>query len=214
VLAQRTRRVTLVLEELFDPHNAAACLRSAEAFGIQDVHVVAAKHAFQPSPRVVQGADKWLHVRQHADTASCVAALRAAGYRIWVSDLDEGSQPIDAIDFGERVALAFGNEHDGVSRELVQLADGTFVVPMRGFTQSFNVSVAVALSLYHAVSRRTARFGPEGDLSPDERAALRREWAQKAVRSGDRVARALEARVLSCADRPGGASEPGSGESR
>jgi tRNA (guanosine-2'-O-)-methyltransferase len=192
VLAQRTRRVSLVLEELYDPHNAAACLRSAEAFGVQDVHVIAARHAFDPSPRVVQGADKWLTLRRHAGTAECVTALRAAGYRIWVSDLAPGARRIDAIDFGEPVALAFGNEHEGVSRTLADLADGTFVVPMRGFTQSFNVSVAVALSLYHAVSRRAALAGPAGDLPPEEHAALRQEWVRKAVKSGDRVVRALE----------------------
>lgn len=209
VLSRRTRTLTLLLEDVFDPHNAAACLRSAEAFGIQDVHVVPAAAGFEPSRRVVQGADKWLHVHRHPDTPTALRVLRGSGYRIWVSDLG-GPAParaIDELDFGERVALAFGNEHDGVSRALVEGADGTFVIPMRGFTQSLNVSVAVALALYHAVSWRAARFGPPGDLSETERSALRREWLRRSVKQGARIEAALQrggVRRAAPRDRPAG----------
>ena len=190
VLGRRTRNLTLFLENVHDPHNAAACLRSAEAFGIQDVYVVEGENRFEPSRRVVQGADKWLHLRRFEETRTCLDTLRARGYRVFVSDL-RASRPLDEIDVTARVALAFGTERDGASDTLLAGADGTFIVPMRGFAQSFNVSVAVALSLSQAVRTRSAALGPDGDLPPEERELLRREWLRLALKRGDEIERAF-----------------------
>ncbi len=185
VLSRRTRSITLLLENLHDPHNAAACLRSAESFGVQDVHVIEGLNRFKPGRRVVQGADKWLDVERYGSTAQSLTALRKAGYRVYVSDLS-AARPIHDLDFSEPCALAFGNEHLGASQELIEGADACFVIPMRGFCESFNVSVAVALSLFYAVTRRFSDYASGGDMEEEDQLRLRKEWIRRSVnRLGD-----------------------------
>jgi len=190
VLSRRTRNLTLLLEDLYDPHNASACLRSAEAFGLQDIYVVEAENRFTPNQRVVQGAQQWLDLFRFEDTGSCLNALRARGYRIYASDL-AATCSLESLDFTQPTALAFGAEHSGASSALLRGADATFRIPMRGFSQSFNVSVAVALCLYHAITERTRLLGPAGDLSPGEREVLRDRWLEVALKRGETIARTL-----------------------
>ena len=194
VLSRRTRNLALVLEDIHDPHNASACLRSAEGLGLQDVYAIEADVSLAPSRRVVQGADKWLDLHRFETTPSCLEALRAEGYRVYASDL-QADTSLDAIDFRERVALAFGNEHAGASQALFDGADATFCIPMRGFSQSFNVSVAVAVCLYHAVQQRAARLGPDGDLEAAERETLRAQWIRRSVPKGGAIEAALARRA-------------------
>lgn len=182
VLSLRTRTLALLLESVHDPHNASACLRSAEAFGVQDVHVVEAGTPFRPRRRVVQGTAKWLDVTRHAETRPCLARLREAGYRIYTSDL-RATRLLHDLDFSMPCVLAFGNEHEGASPALVEGADETFLIPMRGFCESFNVSVAVALSLHYAVSARFGRSDAPGDLAEEDRQRLRDDWIRKSVRN-------------------------------
>jgi tRNA (guanosine-2'-O-)-methyltransferase len=195
VLALRTRNLALLIENVWDPHNIAACLRSADAFGVQDVHVVEQDGDFELKRKVAKGAERWLDIHRYRDTPSCLAALAEKGYRVYASDLS-ATCALDDIDFTEPTVLAFGNEHAGATPALIEGAHGTFVLPMRGFAQSLNVSVAVALCLYHAVRERTRRLGALGDLSADERLALRERWLQIALRRGAAVAREIARRSV------------------
>jgi len=186
VVANRSRALTPVLEAVHDPHNLAAVLRTAEALGLQEVHAIAPKGGFRPNATVTQGADKWIALHRHRDAAACAEALRSTGYRLYASQLTDEAIPLDQLPFNDRLALIFGNEHEGVSPEFAALCDGTFRIPMFGFVQSFNVGVAVAIALSHGVFARR-RAAPGGDLPAAEQEALRRRFYALAVKQGHRI---------------------------
>ncbi|MFP4501710.1 MAG: TrmH family RNA methyltransferase [Candidatus Hydrogenedentota bacterium] len=190
VIAGRTYSVTPVLEGLYDRGNISAVLRTSEALGYQSVHVIESQDAFKEANRVTQGAEKWLDIRRWATTRACVAVLRAKGYRILATCM-EGARPIREFAFDEPAALFFGSERDGISPELHELADAHVVVPMAGFTRSFNISVAAALSLYHMREDRIRRLGAHGDLTPEERERLTAEYYLKSVRNAGGILRLL-----------------------
>ncbi len=187
VVAERLRSVTLVLDGVHDPHNLAAVLRTAEGLGLQDVHVIRGPSGFRPAAAVTQGADKWLDVHHHADAPTCLRALRQEGFRVHASLLADDAVPLDELPDEGKIALVFGNEHAGVGLELAAACDGRFRIPMHGFTQSFNVSVAAAMSLHAVISRRRARRGG-GDLTGEDRAELRARFYSLAVKQHRRLA--------------------------
>ena len=171
VVAGRSYSIVPVLEGLFDRGNVSAVLRSAEALGYQAVHVIELSEKFKKAKRVTQGAEKWLDLRSWDRTEDCLKHLRAAGYRILAAHVDD-AQPIADIPFAEPTALFFGNEHAGLTPEVLDQADARVAVPMTGFTQTYNISVAAALALYHIHNDRTQRLGAHGDLSEDEQRCL------------------------------------------
>ena len=149
VVAARTFAVAPILEQVADAGNIAAVLRSVEALGYGGVHLVpaAAGGHERPPNRVTQGAEKWLLTRSWDSPSACVAGLRAAGYRIAATMPGGRSIALTDLDLGTPVAIAFGNEHRGVSAFLADAADELVTVPMHGFSRSFNVSVAAAVVL-------------------------------------------------------------------
>jgi tRNA (guanosine-2'-O-)-methyltransferase len=180
VLAGRTRAFTLVLDQLEDAFNMAAVLRTCEAFGVQDVHVVENPHVhFKPNATVTQGCDKWLDVHHHQDFASCRAALK--GFRVLASAVRDGAMSLTEIDFSAKTALVLGNERFGVRREVIDQCDGVFWIPMRGFSQSLNISAAASA----CVTR--ARLGRPGDLSPVEISILRERFQRLSVKQHKRL---------------------------
>jgi tRNA (guanosine-2'-O-)-methyltransferase len=189
VVADRLGSLTLVLEGVHDPHNLAAVLRTAEGLGLQEVHVVEAPKGFRPSSAITQGADKWLDVTRHASAGACVGALRERGFQIFASLLSPEALPLDELPFERKLALVFGNEHEGVSAALAEACDGTFRIPMYGFTQSFNISVAAAIAIRTGVeaARRAVGDNGGGNLPARERAALRRRFYALAVKQGRRL---------------------------
>ncbi len=196
VVANRTRTLTVVMEAFCDPQNVNAVLRTCEAFGIQELHVVeGVMKPYDRNKKISQNADKWLDVRRWASTRECLGHLRAEGYAIYVTHLDDGARPLAALPFGGKVALVFGNEHRGVSADALALADASYLIPMRGFVQSLNVSVAAAISIATAVERREAERGRHGDLSPEEAQALRERFYVLAVKQRARIAKAEAVRA-------------------
>lgn len=182
VVANRRLSVVPVLEGLTDPHNGSAILRSADAFGLQQVHVVPSEHGFMAAHRVAKGTHRWLDVVQHGHSEACVAWLRDHGYRIYVAAMGGEMRPED-LRAVERVAVVFGNEHAGVSEAMARGAHGTCAVPMVGFVESLNVSVAAAVTLYGAAS------GRPGDLSEAERKELTARFLVSTVRDAERIVR-------------------------
>lgn len=196
VVANRTRTLTVVMEAFCDPQNVNAVLRTCEAFGVQELHAIEGPmKPYDRNKKISQNADKWLEVHRWRSTAECLAHLKAQGFAIYVTHLDRGSRALGALSFAGKVALVFGNESRGVSDEAVRLADATFVIPMRGFVQSFNVSVAAAISLAKAVERREVERGRHGDLTEAEAAALRERFYVLAVKQRARIAKATELRA-------------------
>jgi tRNA (guanosine-2'-O-)-methyltransferase len=158
---------------------------------VQEVHVVEGPmKPYDRNRKISQNADKWLDVTRWTSTSECVQALKGRGFAIYATDLGEGSRPMAELSFTGKVALVFGNESRGVSREALALADARYAIPMRGFVQSLNVSVAAAVSLAHAVERREREVGRHGDLEEHEAEALRRRFYVLAVKQRARIAKA------------------------
>jgi tRNA (guanosine-2'-O-)-methyltransferase len=191
VVANRTRTLTVVMEAFGDPQNVNAVLRTCEAFGVQELHVVEGPmKPWDRNKKISQNADKWLDVRRWGSSRECLGHLKAEGFAIYATHLDERSRPLGELSFAGKVALVFGNEHRGVSDEALALADASYAIPMRGFVQSFNVSVAAAISLAKAVERREVERGRHGDLEEADAAALRERFYVLAVKQRARIAKA------------------------
>ena len=191
VVAGRTRTLTVVMEAFCDPQNVNAVLRTCEAFGIQELHAIEGPmKPYDRNRKISQNADKWLDVRRWRSTAECLRALKADGFAIYVTHLGRGARPLGELSFAGKVALVFGNESRGVSAEALALADACYAIPMRGFVQSLNVSVAAAISLAKAVERREAERGRHGDLAEADAAALRERFYLLAVKQRARIAKA------------------------
>jgi tRNA (guanosine-2'-O-)-methyltransferase len=189
VLSWRTRYVTVLVENVYQPHNASAVLRSCEIFGVQDVHVVEAEYDFRPNRGIALGAAQWLTIHQYSDeghgsgTMAAMEALRKAGYHLAALTLHEDSIPLEALSLAQPVALCLGTEEDGLSEKAHQWADSFVRLPMYGFTQSFNVSVTAALSLASLMPRLRAS-AHVWRLSEQEQQALRLQWLQQSIRNG------------------------------
>ncbi|MEM8608903.1 MAG: RNA methyltransferase [Myxococcota bacterium] len=182
VVAGRTDDVVLVLDSITDPHNASAVLRSADAFGIQTVHVIVGDHGFRASDGVSKGTHRWLDVIRYESAASCAARLSENGYHLYVAAMGADHTPAD-LPREHKLALVFGNEHQGVSQEMAKLAHGSFSIPMRGFVESLNVSVAAAISMQNLAARG---FEP---MSRSRRQRLEARFLMNSVRNADTVIR-------------------------
>ncbi len=178
VIAGRLKGLACVCENFSKPHNAAAILRTCEALGILNVYVIEEDVPFEPAKGVTQGAEKWLRVHRFRRADRAIAAIKAAGYALYAAVPGEGSLPVEELPCDRPLALAFGAEATGLSETLLSACQGTFRIPMWGFSQSLNVSVAAAIALYSCASTRRQRLGRAGDLSPEELAQLRARYEQ------------------------------------
>jgi tRNA (guanosine-2'-O-)-methyltransferase len=158
VLYKRQPDLTVVLENVFDPHNISAVMRTCDAVGIQDMYVLNTKIGKHKKwgARSSSSAAKWLTVHEHSDASACFAELRKKFPLILTTHLSSSAVSLFEIDFTNPVALIFGNEHDGVSEEIRALSDGNFVIPQVGMIRSLNISVACAVSLYEAFRQKQA----------------------------------------------------------
>jgi tRNA (guanosine-2'-O-)-methyltransferase len=179
-LSRRMRCVVPVLDAVDDPHNVAAVLRSADAFGVQEVHLVEGAQPFMSSRRVTQGAERWLDLMRHASPQACAAALRARGFQIYEASMGGDVAP-EQLGSVEKLAFVFGNEQSGVGQAFTALCDGRCTIPMAGFAQSLNVSVAAAIMLYGATRGRA------GDLSERDRLELRARFMLLSVPRAEQV---------------------------
>jgi tRNA (guanosine-2'-O-)-methyltransferase len=192
VLDGRTEELAVVIEGMVDLGNVGAVMRSADAFGVQPFHTIDTAGAYKRSRRTSQGADKWLDRYRWDDPEACVAHLHAEGYVVVAADLVE-ARPITDVDLSRRAALVFGNELSGLTEDLRSIADEAAVIPMHGFAESLNISVAAAVTLAEARRQRTERFGKSGDLTAERRDRIRAVWYAKSVREYRRVVqRALD----------------------
>lgn len=186
VVRGRTYSVAPVMEGLYDRGNVSAVMRSAEAMGYQSIHIIDSSEKFKHANRVTQGADKWLDAREWPSTSACVEQLRAWGYRI-VATHFEDAQPIESLDWSIPSAIVFGNEHAGVSAELLEKADLGMYIPMHGFVQSFNISVAAAITLYHVRQARQRQLGSHGDLDEETRRVLLASYYMRSMPTSEKV---------------------------
>jgi tRNA (guanosine-2'-O-)-methyltransferase len=148
VVQHRHFSTAVVLEGIYDRGNTSAVIRTAEGFGFAQFHIIETSEAFKESQRVTKGAEKWVEARKWKKSADCISHLKSQGYRLLVTALSEKSKPLSEVSLEGPVALVLGNEKEGASAEMIAAADELVVIPMHGFVQSFNISVAAALSLY------------------------------------------------------------------
>ena len=187
VLAERTRHLTLVFEDIDKPHNISAVLRTAECLGIQDLHFIKNKNSYMVNKRIVHGAAKWITMHHHRDKKNnidrCFEVLRKDGYKIAATSPNENSTSIYELDTSQKTAIVFGTEAEGISEEVGQKADALVHIPMAGFTESFNLSVSAAICL----TVLKGRAGSWPSITETEKLELRAEWYRKIVREADKI---------------------------
>lgn len=188
VVSHRTRNFTVVLDRLEDSFNMAAVLRTCESMGVQEVHIVINPEApFVPNSRVAQGCDKWLDVKLYKTFTECREHLKSRGFSLYASAIQDGATSLYTLRFDTKMALVFGNERYGVSEEVLKGVDGTFWVPMKGFSQSLNISAAASACISRAIAWRDEHLGQSGDLSPEEAQALRERFYVLAIKQRKRL---------------------------
>ena len=173
VLSTRLSSLVVVIEAVHRRHNVSAILRSAESFGIHEVHLITG--TFRPSRGAARGAERWLELTRHAELEPCIESLKGRGFSLWVADFSPSALSPDAIPIDGPVAILFGSELNGVSPEARELADGVVCIPTWGLTQSLNVSVAAACTLQRVAGRRREHLGG-GDLSVERQERFYQDW--------------------------------------
>lgn len=186
VVNERCFNISVVLESVYDRGNTSAVMRSAEGMGFSNFHVIETFEKFKEANRVTQGADKWLEVKKWKSTKDCVDHLKKNKIRICVTSL-QASRPLQEIDFSTPLALVLGNEKDGVSKEMLEAADERVILPMPGFVQSFNISIAGALCLYHIWYDRKQKLGTNADLTSEQKEILKAAYAMRTMDSAESI---------------------------
>jgi tRNA (guanosine-2'-O-)-methyltransferase len=179
VLNKRQNDITVVLENVFDPHNISAVMRTCDAVGVQEIYILNTKIPPHKKwgAKSSSSAAKWLTVHQYENAEDCFSSLRKNYSTILTTHLSSDAVSLHELDLTKSIALVFGNEHDGVSEEIRKLADGNFVIPQVGIIQSLNISVACAVSLYEAFRQKTlAGHYNEPKLKEEKLNQLLGEW--------------------------------------
>lgn len=179
VLAKRQNDLTIVLENVFDPHNISAVMRSCDAVGIQEIYVLNTKIPRHKKwgAKSSSSAAKWLTIHQFENAQECFSALRKKYSTILTTHLASDAVSLYELDLTKSVALVFGNEHSGVSDEIISMADGNFIIPQVGIIRSLNISVACAVSLYEAFRQKSnAGHYQNQKLSVEEYSSLFNRW--------------------------------------
>ena len=184
VLKNRTRHIAIGLEDIFQPHNASAVLRSCDCFGIQDVHIIENANKYTVNPDVALGSYKWLTMQRYnkgtSNTLDCIQSLKAKGYAIAVTSPHKDSYTIENVPLDKKIALFFGTEMQGMSKELETNAELFVKIPMLGFTESFNISVAAALCMY-TLSNRLLKENINWQLSEEEKEEILLQWHRNTI---------------------------------
>jgi len=179
VLDKRQNDLTVVLENVFDPHNISAVMRTCDAVGVKEIFVLNTKIGTHKKwgERSSSSAAKWLTIHQFTDAGSCFSLIRKKYPLILTTHLSQAAVSLYDIDFTKSIALVFGNEHNGVSEEIQKLADGNFIIPQVGMIRSLNISVACAVSLYEAFrQKKNANHYDRVKLSKEEYESLKNQW--------------------------------------
>lgn len=188
VLAERTRHLTVMLEDVYHSHNASAVLRTCDCFGIQDMYITQKLHDYKVNPNIVRGASKWItlhkYERGEESNSQCIQTLKDKKYRLVGTTPDPNCASIHELDITSKTAIIFGTELDGVSEQTQRQLDDMVYIPMYGFTESFNVSVSVALVLQQLVWK-LKQSEVKWQLNDLEKQALKFEWYQQIVKRAD-----------------------------
>lgn len=187
ILKQRTRYITVVLEDIFQPHNASAVLRTCDCFGIQDVHIIENRNRYELNPEVELGAAQWLtlhrHNKEENNTKSTITELRQNGYRIVAATPHTRDGSVGDFELAhEKTAIMLGTEMQGLSKEALDMADEFIEIPMVGFTESLNISVSAAIILYD-LNLKLRSSNLDWSLKDSEKEAIRLQWVRNSIKN-------------------------------
>jgi tRNA (guanosine-2'-O-)-methyltransferase len=185
---QRTRHITIALEDIYQPHNASAVLRTCDCFGIQDVHIIENRNKYEVNPDVALGSSKWLNLihynRAENNTIACLAALKKQGYRLVATSPHKDDFTPETLPLDRKTALLFGTELAGLSPVALEMADDYIKIPMVGFTESLNISVSAAIFIQSLTSRLRKSSIP-WELSQDEQDEILTDWLKNSIKRSD-----------------------------
>lgn len=190
IASERTRHITVAVENLYQEHNASAVVRSCDCFGIQDVHIIEKTNQFQLNREISMGAAKWVNHEHYFDekypTQKCINTLKDKGYKI-VATTPHTDKTINSIDLNEPIALFFGTEKSGLSETAFSLADEHIKIPMHGFTESFNISVSAAICMQVLRQRLEDQNDFEWKLNEAEQIDLKIDWCKNIIKNPDKA---------------------------
>lgn len=199
VIQQRTRYLTMVLEDIYQPHNASAVMRSCDCFGIQDIHIIENRNAYEVNPEVALGSTQWLSLNRYSEhenenSISCVSVLREKGYALVATSPHVDGYTSADVPLDRPLAILMGTEGKGLSDQLLETADYHLRIPMYGFTESYNLSVSAAM-IIHRLSERIRDSNIPWQLSPDERSEILLSWLKISIRNSEAIVREIEGRL-------------------
>ena len=190
ILLNRTRHFTVVLEDIFQQHNSSAVIRSCDVFGIQDIHIIENKYHSKVSRHVAKGSQKWLNLNNYKEdknnTKDCLTRLKNEGYQIIATSPHNNTCTLHDLDISKKSAFIFGVEKSGVSEEVLINSDKILTIPMVGFTESLNISVAAAIILENLTNKLRNSNYP-WRLSEKEQEILYANWLEKSINNVDEI---------------------------
>lgn len=192
-LEYRTRHISIALENLFQEQNASAIIRTAECFGIQDIHIIETDNDFKINSDIVNGGDRWVNLHKyHSDakqsaTINCIQNLKNSGYKIIATTPHTNDCNLDDFDTTEKFVLFFGEEKPGVSQEIINNADCFLKIPIYGFTESFNVSVAAAITMHHLQNKIIKNTSVNWKLTKEEKEQVLFDWIEKTIPKSQKI---------------------------
>jgi tRNA (guanosine-2'-O-)-methyltransferase len=192
IIRFRTRHITIALEDIFQPHNASAVLRTCECFGIQNVHIIENRNKYEVNPDVALGASKWLDLVRYQgneeNTASCINSLKEQGYRVVATTPHENGYTPENLPLDGKTALIFGTELAGLSPIALKMADDYIKIPMVGFTESLNISVSAAVFIQNLTNRlRTSDINWQ--LPDTDKDLIMLAWLRESIKKSDTIIR-------------------------
>lgn len=191
ILENRTNHITVVLEDIFQPQNASAVIRTCDCFGIQNIHIIENRNVFEVDKEVAMGASKWLTLHKHKrkldNSLSTIKSLKKLGYRIVATSPHLNDQKLQDFDVTKKKsALVFGSELPGISEIILQEADEYLKIPMFGFTESFNISVSAAIILHH-LTLNLRKSNLNWHLTEEEKINIKIQWLRNSIKSSKMI---------------------------
>ncbi|MEE0937952.1 MAG: RNA methyltransferase [Bacteroidales bacterium] len=199
IIEERTDHLCVVVENIYQPQNASAVLRTSECLGVQQVHVIENNNEYRLNPDVALGSNYWIDMhrynRKENNTEDCLSKLKAEGYKIVATLPAEKDVSLPEIDITQPLAIVFGNEKEGLSQKVKEMADICMKIPMYGFTESYNISVSAAITLY-TLSERVRSSNINYHLNSERRLNTLIKWAKHSIRRSDVVEKEVLKRLF------------------
>lgn len=182
IISQRTNHFTVAMEDVFQMHNTSAVVRTCEVFGVQQAHSIEGRYGKRLDEKIAMGAQKWVDVFRYDDTQKCIDILREKGYQIVATTPHKDAYLLNDFDISKKSAFFFGTEKEGLSEQVLSQADTYLKIPMVGFTESLNISVAVAIVLQQ-LTDKLRRSNIKWQLTDEERYSVLEQWTKISVRN-------------------------------